>query len=175
MNGLWIHDARTSRFADYAPTLLPQWDALWWMIGVQSGPIDSTWFYESEPNQAFFDDCHAFDLHGTVFDRVWRPSSIQILAPHLLVDEWSYFCGIEAPDVESAERRVRHLDAAATLKSLLDGAEGRAEIVIIDVDDGLLFVFSPREDWLDVLAAQSKSAQRISSPEDWQNWRGQGG
>lgn len=105
--GVWIKDAHTSRFSDYPLALSDEWDSLWWMISVQSGPLNPLWVFESEENEAFEKSAFAFALPGEAhFDFVWRPNVMRTFAPHIVLDEWSYFCGITALDEESAKRRA---------------------------------------------------------------------
>jgi hypothetical protein len=93
--------------------LATEFERCFWVICVQSGPFDFGWLFESERNEALVErqlvDVPALDNSGTC---VLRPGSIPRLANHLVVDEWSYFFAIDAPEPQvrfRAEILNRHM------------------------------------------------------------------
>jgi hypothetical protein len=82
------------------------------------------------------------------------------------VDEWSYFCGIAADDEEEAKRRAHNLEHRFPLSPHPEVIEHGSDILIFDVDDGLLFAWSPRPEWLQAFTACSKDWQMVGSWRD---------
>lgn len=158
--GLWVqtqgHGKSTfgdvyAPIADFYAPLLDDFNLLWWAVCVQSGPISSAWLFEADENDEFYyDACVPIDT-GRWFDTLWRPNFMKRLAPHVCVDEWSYFVGFCAESEAEARQTVAALNQTKKLKDLATLSLDLAEICILDIDDGLLFIFSSRLDWLETL------------------------
>lgn len=87
----------------------------YWVIDDQTGPFDSPWIYESPENEALHDrqllDVPECENTSTT---CWRPKTLPNLATHLVVDEWTYFFAIDAPEEEDRIRPVASPGTSAT-------------------------------------------------------------
>src|SRR5256885_1079245 len=102
-------------------------DRCFWVVDLYSGPFRADWMFASADNEALaeqqFWDMPAFadtSTHG------FRPGTIPRLAEHLIVDEWSYYFAIDAPEdmaLRRASLLVGHIgDLTEGFLRRLDGA-----------------------------------------------------
>ena len=166
--GLWVKGYRPGQaeFGDFYAPLLDEFDALWWAIGTQTGPVHFDWILESDENEEFVDAAYVpFDgVHW--FNRLWRPGSLKTMAPHMFLDEWSYLAGFVAESEDDAHSIAGTLSQTRSMKELAYKALDLAQICILDVDDGLLLIFSTHYDWLEVLQERA-AISRVGRPESF--------
>jgi hypothetical protein len=123
-----------------------------WVVDLYSGPFRSKWLFASTDNEALAEqqywDILAFANTGA---HGFRPGTIPRLAEHLILDEWSYYFAIDAPE-DVALRRASLLawrigDLSADFLRQLDAA---ADLFLCHVDGWWEF-YTGRKDWLDRL------------------------
>jgi hypothetical protein len=107
-----------------------------WVIDDQTGPFDSLWIYGTPENEAllgrqFLDVPECRNTSTTC----WRPRTLPKLASHLIVDEWTYFFAIDAPEEEACRRAgliVRHIGDLSG--EFLDGLDSLADLFMFHAD-----------------------------------------
>jgi hypothetical protein len=118
-----------------------------WLVDVQLGVFNAEWMLE-EANETLLEKLFwrvpGFKNSSTLG---LRPGSLPRLAPHLNVDEWSYYIAIDRPEDEAlkcAERLARHNNYVA--EPFLKQLETLWDLFICHADGWWEF-YSAREDW----------------------------
>jgi hypothetical protein len=123
-----------------------------WVIDDQTGPFDSRWIYESPENQAllarqFLDVPECRNSSTTC----WRPRTLPKLAGHLIVDEWTYFFAIDAPEEEARQRAGRIARRIGDLsREFFADLDGLADLFLFHADGWWEF-YTARPHWHDRL------------------------
>ena len=124
----------------------------YWVINDQAGPFDFLWTYETPENEAFIDsqflEVPACENTSTT---CWRPGTLPNLASRVVVDEWTYFFAIDAPEQEVCSRAGRIDEHIGDLScEFLERLDGLADLFMLHVD-GWWELYTVRSDWHDRL------------------------
>ena len=161
MNGLWIKDNES--FATLLEPLLADFESLWWYGDFQSSPIIGDWLYQSDDNWDAYEQTH---FRGKRFtDRlIWKPSTLPKFAPLIFCGEWSSLTGFETEEDEVEDAIARFVDAESFRKEeQLLAIEHFASIHIDAIDEGLFYIFSPHQNWLELLHQRWPTSEFIDS------------
>jgi hypothetical protein len=120
----------------------------YWIVDDQAGPFDSLWIYESPEHEAmldrlFLDVPECRDSSTTC----WRPRTLAELASHLVVDEWTYFFAIDAPEAEACRRAghiARHIGDLP--EGFFESLDDFADLFLFHADGWWEF-YPTRPDW----------------------------
>jgi hypothetical protein len=123
-----------------------------WVVDLYSGPFRADWMFASAENEELaarqFLDIPAFantSTHG------FRPGTIPQLADHLILDEWSYYFAIDAPEDIALRRAGLLAGHVGDLgKDFLRGLDVAADLFICQVDGWWEF-YTGRPAWFDRL------------------------
>jgi hypothetical protein len=96
------------RLEDLLRPLHPYPTRCHWIIDDQTGPFDSVWIYGSPENEALIARQQDVAECRDTTTSCWRPRTLPKLSAHVVVDEWTYFFAIDAPEDE-VRRRAGHL------------------------------------------------------------------
>ena len=168
MNGLWIKDNES--FATLLGPLLPKFEPLWWYGDFQSSPIIGDWLYQSDDNWDAYEQTH---FRGKRFtDRlIWKPSTLPKFAPLIFCGEWSSLTGFETEEDEVEDAIARFVDAESFRKEeQLLAIEHFASIHIDAIDEGLFYIFSPHQNWLELLHQRWPTSEFIDSSRWSREW-----
>jgi hypothetical protein len=119
-----------------------------WAVNLQSGPFDSLWMFETEANEALVESlrCEVPALENSS-TCVLRPGSIPRPADRLIVDEWSYYFAIDAPEQQALIRATaldRHIGDFS--EPFLRTFDGLADLFICHANGWWEF-YCVRADW----------------------------
>jgi hypothetical protein len=144
----------------------------YWVIDDQTGPFDSRWVHGSPDHGAllrrqFLDVPECRDSSTTC----WRPRTLPKLADRILVDEWTYFFAIDAPEEEArsrAGRIARHIGDLSV--GFFEGLDGLADLFLFH-GDGWWELYTARPDWHQRLRSglpgcTERSTRRAGKPPD---------
>jgi hypothetical protein len=134
--------------AEVCAPLAAELSRCFWVVDIQSGPFDSAWLYESEANEALVESLwwEVPALANTSTSGL-RPGSIPRLADRLIVDEWSYYFAIDAPEPKGLARATalaRHIGDFS--EPFLRDLDGLADLFICHIDGWWEF-YCGRPDW----------------------------
>jgi hypothetical protein len=134
--------------AEVCAPLAAELSLCFWVVDIQSGPFDSLWMFETEANEALVDGllCEIPALENTA-TCVLRPGSIPLLADRLIVDEWSYYFAIDAPEPQALARATAlacHIGDFS--EPFLRDLDGLADLFICHID-GWWELYCGRPDW----------------------------
>ncbi len=142
----------------------------YWVIDDQTGPFDSLWIYGSPENEALHDRqfLDVLDCENTSMT-CWRPKTLPNLATHLVVDEWTYFFAIDAPEEEArirAGRIARHIGDLS--REFFEELDGLADLLMFHADGWWEF-YAARPNWHDSLRSSfpgmiERSSKRAGEP-----------
>lgn len=170
MNGLWIKD--NEHFAVLLEPLLPKFEQMWWYFDCQMWPINFP--EENETLRKAYEDSHVnVNCLKRTLVHVWRPGILPMFAPYVSLDEWSDVIGFKAEEnqVEHIASELWGVDAIGDNEHYSSRIERYAEIYILGVDDGLLYIFSPHQDWLELLHERWPQSEYVTLNQ----WREQSG
>jgi hypothetical protein len=124
-----------------------------WLVDVQLG-LFARWLYESDENDEIAGRqiwSHPATEHSSTCGL--RPGSIPQLAPHLNVDEWSYYFAIDATEDGAFERVFKLAPRVGDLsEAFLQQLDTLADLFIMHVDGWWEF-YCGRPDWIRRLRA----------------------
>lgn len=134
--------------------LADEWARSFCVVDVQSGPFDSLWLFDSPENEALTERL-AWDVPALANTSTngFRPGALPRLAGRLLVDEWSYYFAIDAPEEDALRRATalaRHIGDFSL--SFLERLDEFADLLVCHVDGWWEF-FSGRVEWHERLRA----------------------
>jgi hypothetical protein len=146
VNGLVLDGYRS--LPEVCAPLAAELTCCFWVVDCQSGPFRSSWMDESEQNEALTErQWWGVPALANTSTSGLRPGSIPRLADRLIVDEWSYYFAIEAPEQQALARATAlapHIgDFSKTfLRTLADLAD-----LFICHADGWWEFYCGRPDW----------------------------
>jgi hypothetical protein len=146
------------------------WTRCYWAIDNQAGPFDSRWTYGSPENEAllarqFLDVPECRNSSTTC----WRPRTLPKLAAHVVVDEWTYFFAIDAPEEEARIRAGRIARRIGDLsRAFFEDLDGLADLFMFHADGWWEF-HAARPHWHDRLRSSlpgctERSSRRAGEP-----------
>jgi hypothetical protein len=116
-----------------------------WLVDVQSGLFRSRFDLTEDLVERLSWPHPATEQSST---RGLRPGSIPHLAPHLKVDEWSYYFAIDTAEEEAFERVWKLAPRVGDLsEAFLEHLDELADLFIMHVD-GWWEMYSGRPDWI---------------------------
>lgn len=145
-SGLVLEGDRS--LAEVCEPLANESSLCFWVVDIQSGPFDSLWLYESAANEALVASLwwEVPALANTSASGL-RPGSIPRLADRLIVDEWSYYFAIDAPEPQACARATalaRHMGDFS--EPFLRNLDSLADLYICYIDGWWEF-YCGRPDW----------------------------
>ena len=165
VQGLW-HDSFDA--GELARILGPRTDELYWLIDVQSGPLDTTELEKLGDEDALIEryvlPIADLDMTST---RALRPSAISRLGSAICWGEWSYLVGFLA-QAEEVESIVQARSAENLARQFWRIFERHGGIYVEDIDEGLAFTFTSHSEWFDLLRAARPQAKPMTVEEWWQ-------
>ena len=120
----------------------------YWVIADQGCPFDSAWIYESPDNEALIDRqfLEVPECENTS-TTCWRPGTLPKLAGHVVVDEWTYFFAIDAPEPEACNRAGRIAKHIGDLSGeFFECLDELADLFMFHVDGWWEF-YAVRSEW----------------------------
>ncbi len=119
-----------------------------WVVDSQSGPFDSAWLYELEENEALIESLWwAGPALANTSTNGLRPGSIPRLAGRLIVDEWSHYFAIDAPEAQALARATALASHMGDFSEpFLRNLDSLADLFICHADGWWEF-FCRRPDW----------------------------
>jgi hypothetical protein len=142
-DGLVLPGYRSLR--EVCAPLADEWSRCFSVVDLQSGPFDGLWATENEAlvdrqmwNLPVFDNTSTCGL---------RPGTLPRLADHLILDEWSYYFAIDAPETEAYHKAIS-LDGhiGDFREHFLRGLDVSADL-FMSHGDGWWEFFTGRADW----------------------------
>jgi hypothetical protein len=146
VSGLVLDGSRS--LAEVCAPLATELSRCFWVIDCQSGPWKSDWMYESERNEALADR-QLWDVPALANTSTsgLRPRTLPRLADRLILDEWSYFFAIDAPEAQAlvqATALVRHIGDLS--EEFLRTVDSLCDVFLCHVDGWWEF-YCGRPDW----------------------------
>lgn len=95
-------------FLDLLRPMFAELDSLYWVVACQTGPVRTDWILASSEHERILEAFHvrvpAFESRGL---SLWRPGALSRFDGHLTFDEWSYFVGFQASEIEAIDKATR--------------------------------------------------------------------
>ena len=115
-----------------------------WAISLQSGPFREIYFTEEDDPRNTLDLFHdSFSANDTTW---FKRGILPIHAPNLIHDEWSYYLGFNASDVDIKDFHKELQNNISPRKQLFDVIKTTPSVYLIFVDEGWWECFSSMSD-----------------------------
>ena len=125
------------------------------VVDIQAGPLDSLWLFASLEHERTVEELSwKLPSFANTSTRGFRAGSWPRLAAHLLVDEWSYYYFIDAPEAEASARASKlatHIGDFS--EDYLQRLDRHADLFICH-GDGWWEFFTGRPEWHRTLFSQ---------------------
>jgi hypothetical protein len=150
--GLVLNGRRS--LAEVCAPLAADLDRCFWVVDLYSGPFRCDWLFASADNetraeQQFWD----VPVFAETLTHGFRPGTIPRLADCLILDEWSYYFAIDAPEDVALQRAPLLAEHVGDLgEAILRGLDAAADLFICHVDGWWEF-YTGRSEWFDRLRA----------------------
>ncbi len=173
MKGLRSRDDRTyppGVFRELFEPLLGEFDRLYWLLDVQSGPFSIT----DKPNFEKLDvelNAHWVEVPQieNTYASLWRPGIWSRFGGMLVEDEWTYLTGIPGPEAAAIES-AKLFSCVPHSSPEYFGAVEAVRGVLAVILTSCWVLYTPRTDWLTRLSSDLWTATDSGDAHRWEEW-----